>query len=123
MNQYYLNLETSLPNECIEDTKRLSVEYRNEKRQQELWDRYRYWYEKKMREMTDKEFWKFAFNDQEWKEEVDEPWYNLYYKKIKTIKRLKELQEREEMIEYLLDDFEWSEKEFIDYLVDVYMDD
>lgn len=123
MNHYYLDEETRLPDECFIDIDRLQVEDWNEARQEELFDRYKYHYEKEMREMTDKEFWKFAFNDQEWEEEVDEPWYNLYYKKIKTIKRLKELREREEMTENLLEEFEWSEPEFINYLVDIYIRD
>ena len=122
MNQYYLDLETSLPNECIEDIKRLEVEDRNEKRLQELFDRYKYWYEKDLRLMTDKEFWKFAFNHDTYYETIlTKQWER--YKKIKTIKRLSEYREKEEMIENLLYDLEWSEPEFIDYIVDVYIDD
>ena len=122
MNKYYLDLETSLPNECIEDIKRMKIEYRNEKWSEELYNRYKYWYEKKMRKMSDDRFWKFAFMYEKFHETIlTKQWEK--YKSIKTIKRLSEYYEREEMIEYLLEDFEWSEPEYIDYIVEVYMDD
>ena len=120
----YTKENTALPEECLNDARinKVPVEIRQEKWMDELHARYLYYYEKKLREFSDSDFWRFAFHSDKFYESIlTKEWER--YKIIKSIKRLSEYRDKEEMIENLLEDVEWSESEYIEFIVDVYIND
>lgn len=98
-----------LSNECINDIKRLTIEARQEEHAEELFQRRSEIQEQALLWLSEKKLRKMLLDQCEFmKDEIRE-----------------ELEEctKEELVRQIIDRYDWSEQEFVDWLVNVYIDD